>query len=106
MLRSFMLRHGAHHVNIWSLSGSSARPDVHQSVPDDPFELRPLLGQLADRVRLPLLGMHVHLGPRDVEIAADHQRALVARASAANCSSAAEEAHLRRKILAAIRDVH
>src|SRR5258708_4960981 len=26
MLRSFMFRHGAHHVNIWSLSGSSARP--------------------------------------------------------------------------------
>ena len=39
----------------------------------EPMHVRPLLGQLSDRARLPLFRMNVHLGPRDVHVAAEHQ---------------------------------
>ena len=96
MLRWRMLRHGAHHVNIWSLSGSSARPTSTRPCADDPLELLALLRQLADRAWLALLRMHVHVGARDVQVAADHERdARAVQLLGANCSSAA-----RKRILA------
>ena len=53
--------------------GIERAADVDQAAADDPLEQRALLGQLADRARLALLRMDVPLGPRDVQVAADHQ---------------------------------
>ena len=78
MLRWRMLRHGAHQVNRPSLSGSSVAADVHQPAADDLLDQRALLGQLADRARLPLFRMHVAVGARDVQVAAEHEQPAVA----------------------------
>jgi hypothetical protein len=90
MLRWRMLRHGAHHVNRLVVVGLERAADVDEPAADDPLEQRALLGQLADRARLALLRVHVHVGARDVQVAADDQRP-GARRSAANCSSAARK---------------
>ena len=91
-----MLRHGAHQVNRSAFSGSKRAVHVDEAAAEDPLDQRALLGQLADAARLALLGMHVDVGARDVQVAAEHERPCRRRASsAANASSAS-----RKRILA------
>ena len=106
MLRCRMFRHGAHQVNSWSFSGSSARPHVDQAVGDDPFEQFALVRELADRVRLALLRMHVDVGARDVQVAAEDERRCRRRHVRGELLERREEPHLRGKVLAAVRHVH
>ena len=90
MFRWRMSRHGRpprEHLIVVRIE----RPaDVDEAVADDPLELRALLRELADRARLALLRVDVHVRARDVQIAADDEAAAHLRcASAANSSSAA-----------------
>src|SRR2546430_11993326 len=55
--------------------GIERSPQVREPRAEQRFEHGALLGPLADRVGLPLLRMHVHLRPRDIDIAAQQQLA-------------------------------
>ena len=76
MLRWRMLRHGAHHVNRPSFSGSTARPRSTRPRLEDPLDHRTLFRELADRARLAFLRVHVAFGARHVHVAASRQRAV------------------------------
>src|SRR5574338_1053820 len=80
--------------------------DVHESLREDAFEQRALLRQLADRARLAFLGMHVDLEPRDVEITADDERRARRTKRLREPIHRFQEAHLSRKVLAAVRHVN
>src|SRR5581483_2736371 len=77
---------------------------IDEAARENPLDDRPLFRQLSDRARLPFLGMDVHVGPRDVHVAAHDQvpaggegrRVVVHRL---------QEPHLGRKVLAAVRHV-
>ena len=97
MLRCRMLRHGAHHVNSSVVVGIERAADVDEAVADDALEQRALLRQLADRRRLALLRMHVHVRARDVEVAAQDQRAPVGLRRRRRTASSAS----RKRIFAA-----
>ena len=73
MLRSFMVRHGAHQVNRSSLSGSSVRCDVDEPLADDAREQLALLRPRADLIGLALLRVDVAFGERHVQVAAQDQ---------------------------------
>ena len=78
---------------------------VHEPMADDALEQRTFVGPLADDVRLPLLGMHVHVGAGDIEIAAEDERLsrrFVIRDEQLEC---VQESHLRFEILAAVRHI-
>ena len=47
---------------------------VDEAAAEDPLDQRALFRKLSDRARLPLLRMHVHVGPRDVQVAAQDER--------------------------------
>jgi len=78
---------------------------VSEAATEDPFNQRPFLRKLPDRPRFPLLGMHVHVGPRDVQVAAQHERQAGILKPGSVCVEGFEELHLRRKVLTAVRDV-
>ena len=105
MLRWRMLRHGAHHVNRPSLSGSSARPTSTRPRPRIRSMQRALLRQLADRARLALLRVDVALGARDVHVAAAARAAPPAACDAGVRVHRLEEPHLGGEVLAAVRHV-
>src|SRR6267378_1839869 len=78
---------------------------VHELRAEECFEQRALLRALADGVRLPLLGMHVHLGARDVHVAAQNQLPAIGRQPRGPVAEARYECELRRVILAAVRHI-
>src|SRR2546430_16416630 len=45
--------------------------DIDEMAAEQRLEQRAFLGALADRVRLALFGMHIHLGPGNVHVAAE-----------------------------------
>src|SRR3954470_2521881 len=55
--------------------GRHGAADVNEPSRDNPLEQRPLLGELADRPRLALFRVYITVGPRDVQIATDRDRA-------------------------------
>ena len=106
MLRSRMLRHGAHQVNRPSLSGSSARPRSTSPRPRMRSMMRALFRQLADRARLSLFRMHVAVGARDVHVAAAATSGPPARLQRRGVFvHRLEKPHLGGEVLAAVRDV-
>ena len=106
MLRWRMLRHGAHHVNSPSLSGSSARPTSTRPRPRMRSISARSSGSWPIARGLRSFGMHVEVGARDVQVAAeDEPAARGARTARAYASERLEEAHLRREVLAAVRHV-
>jgi len=78
---------------------------VSQAATDDAFNQRPFFRKLSDRARFPFLRMHVHVGPRDVHVAAQHERQTRILKPGSVRVEGFEELHLRRKILAAVGDV-
>jgi len=78
---------------------------VSQAATDDAFNQRPFFRKLSDRARFPFLRMHVHVGPRDVHVAAQHERQTRVLEPGSVRVEGFEELHLRRKILAAVGDV-
>ena len=64
-----------------------------------------LLGELADRVRLALLRVHVHLGPRHVQVAGQHDGAARRLRLPRVLVHRLEEPHLRGEVLAAVGHV-
>ena len=105
MLRAFMSRHGAHHVNIWSLSGSRARP-----VSTSPL---PMMRSSSARSSgsWPTARGFRSFGCTSISVRAmfrsPHRIAGCPAAcrSAVYCRERLEKAHLRRKVLAAVRYV-
>ncbi len=74
--------------------------NVDQSLADDPLEDRALLRPLPDACRLALLGMDIHVGPRDVHIPAHHEQpVLSARARPSRRRAIPESGSWRRKSL-------
>ncbi len=72
---------------------------------EDAFEQRAFLGTLADEAVVALLGVDVHLGARDVEVAAQHD-AIAGRAQRGRVRRhRLEEAHLGGEVLAAVGHV-
>ena len=51
--------------------GIERAADVDQAAADDPLDQRALLRELADRARLSLFRVHVAVGARDVQVAAE-----------------------------------
>ena len=92
-----MLRQGGHHVNSWSLSGSSVRPTIDEALGQQAIEERPFLRQLADDRVLALLRVHVDVAVRDVQVAAEHERAVPRAATRPACAMSAS----RNRIFAA-----
>ena len=102
MLRWRMLRHGAHQVNRPGLSGSSLRPS-HQALLQQLAEELALLRPLTDEPGT-LLGVHVHLGARDVHVAAEIR--LASRLAQLLCPrNQPRKVELRRVVLVAVRHV-
>ena len=79
--------------------------DVDEAAADDPLEQRALLRQLADRARLSLLRVHVALGARDIQVAAEDERPSGVAARRGVGLQRLEEPHLGGKVLAAVRHV-
>ena len=77
MLRWRMLRQGAHQVKRPSSSGARARPTSTSPSPMICSSSARSSRQLADGAGLALLRMNVHIGARDVQVAADDQRPAV-----------------------------
>src|SRR5687768_12050231 len=86
--------------------GLEGAAGVDQTVADYSFEQRTLLRELPDDARLALLGMHVHVGARDVEVAADDHRRGARLETCGVGLEIAEEPHLRVEVLAAVRHVN
>ena len=99
MFRCRMLRHGGHQVKSPSLSGSKARAEIHQAAAENALDERALLRKLADRPRFPLFRVHVHVGARDVHVAAEHERAARGLKRRAYASSASRNRILAGKSL-------
>ena len=99
-----MLRHGAHHVNIWSFSGSSARPTSTSPWPMIRSSCSRSDGSWPMIVGFRSFGCTSMSGTGNVQIAAHDQR----RGPSAigdELLEGGEEAHLGLEILAAIRHV-
>ncbi len=79
--------------------------DVDEPVPDDALDDRPLVGTLADDVWLALLRVHVRVGPRHVEVAAEDERPCRRLLLRGEQVERLEELHLGGKVLAAVRHV-
>ena len=79
------------------MSGSIARPDVHQALADQPAQEGPLVLPLADHARLELLRVHVPVRERDVQISGDDEPA----PGRANLPRPAAERPSRNRSLAA-----
>src|SRR6267143_2027144 len=75
---------------------------IHELRAEECFEERALLGALSHRVRLPLLGMHVHLAARDVHVAAENQLSATGLQPGGPITEARYEGELRRVVLAAV----
>src|SRR6266576_2573768 len=75
---------------------------VHELRAEQRFEQGALLGPLAHRIWLALLGMHIHLRARDVQVAAENQRAPFGLESRGPIDEAGDERQLRGVVLAAV----
>ena len=104
MLRAFMFRQGAHHVN----SSPVLRVEGPLHVPEAPrqqaLDEGPLLGQLSDHA-LPFLGVNVQVRARDVEVAAQDQRIGPGGQGGRVGVERREELHLGLEVLAAVGHV-
>jgi len=78
---------------------------VYQAATEDPLNQCPFFRKLSDRARFPLLRVHVHVGPRDIHVATQDERQAGSLKFGGVRVEGFEEAHLRRKVLPAVRDV-
>ena len=69
---------------------------------DQPLEELALLRALADDARLALAGMHVAVGARDVDVAADHELAAFGMQARSPIGKARHEFQLGRVTFAAV----
>ncbi len=79
---------------------------VHESVRDDPLEQGALFRELSDRARLSFLRVHVDLGARDVQVPAQDGALSAGVQLGRVLLQGLEEAHLRRKVLPAVRHIY
>src|SRR5437867_4395705 len=86
--------------------GIDGAPQIDQAAAQDPLDHRALFRQLADRAGLALLGMHVSVRPRDVQVAAQHELTPARLKRARVRVHRVEEPHLGGEVLAAVRHVH
>jgi hypothetical protein len=78
---------------------------VLESASDDPLDQRTFLRQLADRARLPLLWMDVHVGACDVHVSAQDERQTSAVELGRVRVQRFQEPHFRRKVLSPVGHV-
>src|ERR1043166_2352510 len=88
------------------VGGVQGTPHIHQPLRDEPLEQRALFRQLADRARLALFRMHVHVRARDVHVAAEDQVQAALAERRGVCRQRMNERDLRLEVFSAIRNVH
>src|SRR5581483_1791206 len=100
------------HLPPWRPPGEHAlvvrvelAPDIDQALADQRAEELALLGELPDH-GLALHRVHVHLGERDVDVAAEHDLAALRAQRLRPAREALHELDLRRIALAAVRHVY
>jgi hypothetical protein len=90
MLRWRRFRHGAHQMKRASSSGCSAG-EVDEAAPQDAREDLALLLPLSYGARLALLRVHVAVGARDIEVAAERELSPARVLSPTHASSASRK---------------
>ena len=80
--------------------------EIHQIAVDDRLEQGALLRQLAHRARVAHALVDVHVGARDVEIAADEELVAGRAGGGGVGDERAQKGHLGRQVAVAVRDVH
>ena len=78
---------------------------VHEAATQNALDERTFVGALTDDAGLPFLGVHVHVGARDVHVAAHDERLSRGLRVSGELIHRLQESHFRNEVFASIRHV-